>query len=129
MSPLVQRARPGVPKKPHPADQFWGMLIFESLSAGAMALLVGLAAVMVLVGVYVIIVWPLTFWDLGDVEWEKYGSWAQTVLWSVFGGGTLAGYWCFSGMAFKGKKSGARVVSAGAQSSAGGLKSVEKVKA
>ena len=108
MSPLVQRARPGVPKRPDPTDQFWGMLVFESLSAGAMALLAGLAAVMILVGVYVIVVWPLTFWDLADVQWEKYGSWAQTVLWSVFAGGTMAGYWCFSGAAFKGKKSGAR---------------------
>jgi len=109
MSPLVQRARPGVPKRPDPTDQFWGMLLFESLSAGAMAVLVGLAAVMAVVGVYVIIVWPLTFWDLTDVGLEKYGSWAETVMWSVFAGGTLAGYWCFSGAAFKGKKSGAKV--------------------
>lgn len=109
MSPLVQRARPGVSKRPEPTGQFWGMLLFESLSAGAMAVLVGLAAVLAVVGVYVIIVWPLTFWDLTDVGLEKYGSWAQTVMWSVFAGGTLAGYWCFSGAAFKGKKSGAKV--------------------
>jgi hypothetical protein len=109
MSPLVQRARPGAPKKPDPTDQFWGMLVFESLSAGAMALLVGMAVVMVVVGLYVILVWPLTFWDLAGSEWEKYGSWAQTVLWSVFVGGTLAGYWCFSGLAFKAKSKSGRV--------------------
>jgi hypothetical protein len=75
-----------------------------------MALLVGMALVMVVVGVYVIVVWPLTFWDLAGSGLEKYGSWAETVLWSVFAGGTLAGYWCFSGLAFKGKSTkGARV--------------------
>ncbi len=111
MSPLVQRTRPGAPKKPDPTDQFWGMLLFESLSAGAMAVLVGIVAVMAVVGVYVIIVWPLTFWDLTNIGLEKYGSWAQTVLWSVFGGGTLAGYWCFSGLAFKSKGSGAKTQS------------------
>jgi hypothetical protein len=84
------------------------MLVFESLSAGAMALLLGMALVTVVVGLYVILVWPLTFWDLAGIGWEEYGSWAKTVLWSVFAGGTLAGYWCFSGMAFKGKPRGVK---------------------
>jgi hypothetical protein len=106
MSPLVQRARPGVPSKPDPNDQFWGMLVFESLSAGAMALLVGMALVVMVVGAYVIVVWPLTFWDLAGGWWEKYASWGETVLWSVFAGGSVAGYWCFSGMAFRGKERG-----------------------
>jgi hypothetical protein len=79
------------------------MLLFESLSAGVMAVAAGLAAVMAVVGVYVTIVWPLTFWDLANLGLEKYGSWVNLVLWSVFGGGTLAGYWCFSGNAFKSK--------------------------
>lgn len=75
--------------------------MFESLSAGVMAVAVGLAAVMAVVGVYVVIVWPLTFWDLANLGLEKYGEWVDTVLWSVFAGGSLAGYWCFSGAAFK----------------------------
>jgi hypothetical protein len=79
------------------------MLMFESLSAGVMAVAAGFAAVLVVVGVYVVIVWPLTFWDLANLGLEKYGSWADTVLWSVFAGGSLAGYWCFSGAAFKPK--------------------------
>jgi hypothetical protein len=77
------------------------MLMFESLSAGAIAVGVGLTLVMALVSVYVVIVWPLTFWDLANLGLEKYGSWADTILWSVFAGGSLAGYWCFSGAAFK----------------------------
>jgi hypothetical protein len=77
--------------------------MFESVSAGAIAVAVAFAAVMVVVGVYVVIVWPLTFWDLASLGLEKYASWTDTVLWSLFAGGALAGYWCFSGAAFKGK--------------------------
>ncbi len=79
------------------------MLLFESLSAGVMAILIGFVAVLAVVGVYVIIVWPLTFWDLANLGLEKYGSWVNTVLWSIFAGGSMAGYWFFSGAAFKPK--------------------------
>ncbi len=79
------------------------MLLFESLSAGVLAIGVGLAAVLAVVGLYVTIVWPLTFWDLANLGLEQYASWTNTVLWSVFAGGSLAGYWCFSGAAFKAK--------------------------
>jgi hypothetical protein len=79
------------------------MLLFESLSAGIMAVTAGLAAVMIVVGVYVIIVWPLTFWDLANLGLDRYADWTNIVLWSVFAGGSLAGYWCFSGAAFKSK--------------------------
>jgi hypothetical protein len=103
MSPLVQRSRPTSGRQADPTDQFWGMLLFESLSAGVMALFVGFVAVLAVVGVYVIIVWPLTFWDLGNLGLERYASWTNTILWSIFAGGSLAGYWCFSGHAFKGK--------------------------
>ena len=103
MSPLVQRPRPGVARRPDPTDQHWTMLLFQSLSAGVMAIFAGFIAVLLVVGVYVIIVWPLTFWDLANLDWESYGSWVDTALWSVFAGGTLAGYWCFSGHAFNGK--------------------------
>ena len=103
MSPLVQRPRSGSAQRPGSSDQHWSMLLFESLSAGVMAVSVGLAAVMAVVGVYVIVVWPLTFWDLASLGLEQYASWTDTILWSVFAGGSLAGYWCFSGAAFKAK--------------------------
>jgi len=105
MSPLVQRSRVKGPRRSADTDtdQHWSMLVFESLSAGVIAVLVGLLAVMVIVGVYVIVVWPLTFWDLTNSGLEKYGAWVNTVLWSVFGGGSLAGFWFFSGLAFKTK--------------------------
>jgi hypothetical protein len=103
MSPLVQRPRAVSARRTDPADQHWSMLMFESLSAGALALAVGMAAVMTIVGVYAVLVWPLTYWDLANLGLEKYGSLTDTVLWSVFAGGSLAGYWCFSGAAFKDK--------------------------
>ncbi len=114
MSPLVQRTH--VQKRAataqnangNSADQHWGMLVFESLSAGVMALLVLMMALMVLVGVYVIIVWPLTMWDLPVENLDVYSSLITLVLWSVFAGGSLAGLWCFSGAAFKDKKKARR---------------------
>jgi len=77
------------------------MLLFESLSAGVMAVLVGFVLVTVVVGVYVIIIWPLTFWDLANLRLERYNSWIHPILWSVFAGGSLVGYWCVGGSAFK----------------------------
>jgi hypothetical protein len=80
------------------------MLLLASLSAGVMTILVCSAVVLVIISVYVIIVWPLTFWDLSSLGWEKYISWVKPILWSVFAGGSLAGYWCFGGAAFKAKQ-------------------------
>lgn len=116
MSPLVQRSRPS-PARPDPTDQHWSMLLFESLSAGVMAVVAGMALVMAVVGVYVIIVWPLTLWDLTHSGLEKYGSWTDIVLWSIFAGGSLAGYWCFSGAAFKSKSKRRAAVAAAANRS------------
>jgi hypothetical protein len=101
MSPLVQRPR-AQDSQGNPTDQHWSMLVFESMSAGVAMVFVGFTLALVVVGVYVMIVWPLTFWDLAG--WEKYAGWANTALWSMFAGGTAAGFWCFSGAAFKEKK-------------------------
>src|SRR5215469_7379833 len=103
MSPLVQRPRATAAPRPDPTAQHWSMLLFESLSAGVLAIFVGFVLVSAVVGVYVLIVWPLTFWDLANVAMDQYQSWAEIVLWSVFAGGSLAGYCCFSGLAFKSK--------------------------
>jgi hypothetical protein len=103
MSPLVKRSRDGSAQKPERADQHWSMLVFESLSAGVMSVTIGLGAVLVIVGIYVSLVWPLTFWDLDGLGLEQVTAWTDTILWSVFAGGSLAGYWCFSGAAFKSK--------------------------
>lgn len=81
--------------------QHWAMLIFESLSAGVLAIFVGFLAVLAVVGAYVLIVWPLTFWDLANLGLEQYGSWVRPILWLVFAAGSLVGYAFFSGSVFK----------------------------
>lgn len=85
------------------------MLVFESMSAGVAMVFVAFTVALVAVGIYAMIVWPLTFWDLANTGWEKYAGWGRTVLWSMFAGGTAAGFWCFSGAAFK-EKRGRKVV-------------------
>jgi len=80
------------------------MLLFGSLSAGVLAIFVVFALVLVVVGVYLIVVWPLTFWDLANLGLEKVGPWIETILWSLFAGGSLAGCYVFSGAAFKAKQ-------------------------
>lgn len=97
----MQQKRVAVAPRPDPTAQHWGMLLFESLSAGVMAIFAGFAAVTVIVGLYVILVWPLTFWDLSDLHLEQYSPWIRPVLWSVFGLGSFVGFLCFSGAAFR----------------------------
>ncbi|HEY6763661.1 MAG TPA: hypothetical protein VI386_02730 [Candidatus Sulfotelmatobacter sp.] len=102
------------------ADQHWSMLVFESLSAGVLAVAIAIVAVMALVGAYTILVWPLTLWDLSSLGLDKYEGSINTAVWSVFAGGSLAGFWGFSGAAFKDKKQ--RTVGSPAASSAGTVK-------
>lgn len=105
MSPLVNQKRIAIaPSRPAPDQQGWAMLAFASLSAGVMAIFVGFLAVSLIVGVYVIFVWPLTFWDLANLHLERYSSLVHPALWTVFGLGTLVGFLCFSGAAFGGKQ-------------------------
>jgi len=80
------------------------MLLFESAGAGVLAIFLGFVALSTVVGIYVILVWPLTFWDLSNLHLERFNSWIEPVVWSVFGGGTLAGFLCFSGLIFGGSK-------------------------
>ena len=47
-------------RRPASDEQSWPMLIFESLSAGGIAVLLVLVLALVLVGIYAGIVWPLT---------------------------------------------------------------------
>ena len=102
MSPLVNQERARiVPQSSDPTRQHWAMLLFESASAGVMAIFAGFFALSLVVGVYVIVVWPLTFWDLANLHLERYSSMLHPALWTVFALGTIAGYLCFSGAVFR----------------------------
>jgi hypothetical protein len=76
------------------------MLIFESISAGGIAVLLTFVALLVLAGIYCLVVWPLTHWDLAHVD---VGSWWKGALGLIFAAGAIAGFWCFSGSAFRAK--------------------------
>ncbi len=73
------------------------MLFFASFTSGLAALIAGFVVLISGVGLYAVLIWPLTFWDLANLGLEKYGNWAGTIALSVFAGGALAGYWVFSG--------------------------------
>jgi len=77
------------------------MLLFESFSAGVMAIFIGFAAVLLVVGLYVLMIWPLTLWDLASLNLERYSDWVRPLLWLVFAGGTIGGFFCFSGYVFR----------------------------
>ena len=112
MSPLVLRPRARNSARnsnSDPTDQHWSMLLFESASAGILAVFLGFSLLLTLVGLFVVIVWPLTFWDLANTGIEKLEPWGETALWSLFAGGAAGGYWCFSGLAFKEKRPGQTV--------------------
>lgn len=80
------------------------MLFFASFSTGIGALLLGFLVLITLVGIYSVLIWPLTFWDLASLGLEKYAGWTGMLVLSVFMGGAVAGYWMFSGERFKGKQ-------------------------
>lgn len=80
------------------------MLLFQSLAVGMMSVIAVLALVLVMVGIYVQVIWPLTDWDLGTGSIEQYSSMATAVLTLVFIFGFGAGYWFISGGAWKAAK-------------------------
>jgi hypothetical protein len=100
LSPLVQHKRALAPPRKsagsHGSTRA-NMLLSAGLSSGVVALVVVFGILLTAVGVYTIVVWPLTFWDLASLQLEKYSSWTTTVVASVFAGGSLAGMCYFGG--------------------------------
>jgi uncharacterized membrane protein YsdA (DUF1294 family) len=99
----VARGRPRDSRRSASDEQSWPMLIFESLSAGMITVLLVLAAVLVLVGIYTGVVWSITKWDLAFAHSAKYRLWAERTLWLIFAAGSGLGFWYFSGAAFREK--------------------------
>jgi hypothetical protein len=86
--------------EPGPLKQ-WAMIAFESMGAGALAIMLVFAAVLVVVGVYVQVVWPLTDWDMVGVSLEPYESAIIMALVFVFITGSAVGFWFVSGAAWQ----------------------------
>jgi hypothetical protein len=89
--------------EPGPLKQ-WAMIAFESLGAGALAIMLVFAAVLVVVGVYVQLIWPLTDWDMVGVSLEPYQSAIVMALVFVFIAGSAVGFWFVSGAAWQAQR-------------------------
>jgi hypothetical protein len=81
--------------------QEWVLVLLESLGVGIFLVILLLAAVLLVIGLYVQVVWPLTDWDLVNVSLEQYQSLIELVLVTVFTFGFFGGYYCISGAAWK----------------------------
>lgn len=81
------------------------MLFSAGLIGGISALLFGFALLMAAVGVYVIVIWPLTFWDLANLGLEALGTSIWLIIAATFAGGALGGLCYFSGLFSKRKLS------------------------
>jgi hypothetical protein len=79
----------------------WVMVLFESVAVGMMAVILLLAAVLLLIGLYVQLIYPLTNWDFVSVSLEQYSSAVTAILTGVFLAGFAVGYWYISGNAWK----------------------------
>jgi hypothetical protein len=102
LSPLVQRKRPIRPAQSTVTGPvlYRRVLFYASLLGGISALFLAVAFLMAVLGIYVILVWPLTFWDLANVGLEELGSWTWVLAAATFSGGALSGYCYFSGFSF-----------------------------
>lgn len=77
------------------------MLLFESAGVGMMSVILVLALVLLAVGIYVQLIWPLTDWDLVTVATQQYNSTVSALLTTIFVIGFFAGFWFISGAAWK----------------------------
>lgn len=68
---------------------------------GALALFALFVLVLLGVGVYGLIIWSWTGWDLASPDWGPYESMANLVEGLVFAVGTGVGLWFFSGAAWR----------------------------
>src|SRR5215471_3343709 len=79
----------------------WAVLLLESAAVGMMSVIPVLALVLVAVGIYVQLIWPLTDWDLVTVTPEQYNSTVSALLTTIFVIGFFAGFWFISAAAWK----------------------------
>jgi hypothetical protein len=100
LSPVVKHKRTTAPGRRGNAISRGRMLLIASISSGLVALILAFILLITGVGIYAVLIWPLTFWDLASLG-EHYSGWTWTLALTVFGGGALAGYSLFSGALFK----------------------------
>jgi H+/Cl- antiporter ClcA len=80
------------------------MILFESFSAGAMALFIAFCAVLILVGLYTYTIWPLTEWDLVNVHMGRYSTYITGALLGIFLIPSIVSFWFLSGAAWSNRR-------------------------
>jgi hypothetical protein len=107
ITPWGDLLMPGQPisKAAEPSPlKYWALIAFESMGAGALAITLAFAVVLVAVGIYVQIIWPLTDWDLVSVSLDPYYSQIVVAIVFIFLTGTAVGFWFVSGAAWQTRK-------------------------
>ena len=79
------------------------MVLYESLSVGITAILVLVGVALLAVGLYVLVIWPLTEWDLVNVHLGAYQPTLRFFLVVIFMVASLVGFWFISGVAWGSK--------------------------
>jgi hypothetical protein len=100
VSPAMKKLPPTQTAKPDPLKH-WAMILFESLSFGVLAILLVAGVVLLAVGIYVQLIWPLTEWSLVSVNLDSYRPLIDAALLSIFGFASGLGFWFVSGAAWK----------------------------
>jgi hypothetical protein len=116
VAPTASRVQPSPGPSPSLAQQdsgaidHWSVVLFYSMGIGTLAVVALLFAVLIVVWMYSQFIRTFTHWDLADVRLTSVKSFAYFLVLTTFVGGTCAGWWFFSGAAWKTRK-GARASS------------------
>ena len=96
--------RPSQPPPNSGAIDHWSYVLFYSMGIGTLAVGALLFTVLLAVWLYGQFVWTFTQWDLADVRLTPFKSLAYLVIAATFLAGTGAGFWIFSGAAWKNQR-------------------------
>ncbi len=78
--------------------------MFYSMGFGATAVGILLFAVLLIVSLYDLFIWTFTEWDFVSVRLTPFKSLAYLIIAGTFFGGVCGGLWCFSGAAWRNRK-------------------------
>ncbi|HMK28559.1 MAG TPA: hypothetical protein VK473_02670 [Terriglobales bacterium] len=86
-----------------PVDH-WSAILFYSMGFGALAVAALFLVVLAAVWLYGQFVWTFTHWDFADFRLAPFKRLAYLIVGGTFAAGTCAGLWCFSGAAWRNRK-------------------------
>ena len=74
-----------------------------SFGVGALAVVALLFLALMAVWMYGQFIWTFTHWDLADVDTNSLEQFGYFMVLMTFAAGSFAGFWCFSGAAWRRK--------------------------